>query len=87
MNTKSGYAAIIGLPNVGKSTLFNTVRKLLGDYGKATGFNTFDADNRNQYGNDIAALKESRFVFASESESERRLAEAPAPIEEGAACV
>ncbi len=60
----------------GKSTLFNTVRKLLGDYGKATNFSTFDADNRNQYGNDIAALKESRFVFAGESESERRLAEA-----------
>ncbi len=60
----------------GKSTLLNTVLKVLGDYGTTTAFTTFDAENRNQYGNDIAALKGRRFVFASEAERERNLAEA-----------
>jgi putative DNA primase/helicase len=60
----------------GKSTLLNTVLEVLGDYGTTTAFTTFDAENRNQYGNDIAALKGRRFVFASETERERTLAEA-----------
>jgi len=60
----------------GKSTLLNTILAVLGEYGMTTGFNTFDADHKNQYGNDIAALKGSRFAFASESERDRVLAEA-----------
>ena len=66
----------------GKSTLLNTVIAVMGgdvkpeSYGTSTAFTTFDADNRNQYGNDLAALMGRRFVFASESESERNLAEA-----------
>lgn len=60
----------------GKSTLLNTVKKVLGDYGQTTAFNTFDADNRNQYGNDLAALKSRRYVVAIEAEATKRLAEA-----------
>jgi putative DNA primase/helicase len=60
----------------GKSTLFNTVLRVLGDYGTATPFTTFDAETQSKYGNDIAALKGQRFVFASEAERERNLAEA-----------
>lgn len=60
----------------GKSTMLNTVTRLLGDYGRTTPFDTFDADTRNQYGNDLAALQGSRLVVAIESEQHRKLAEA-----------
>ena len=60
----------------GKSTLLNTVRKVLGDYAATTSFSTFDADNRNEYGNDMAALKGRRFVVAIEAEQNKKLAEA-----------
>jgi putative DNA primase/helicase len=59
----------------GKSTLLNTVLRVLGDYGATTAFSTFDADNRNQYGNDLAALKGKRLVVAIEAEKERFIAE------------
>lgn len=60
----------------GKSTLLNTVKRVMGDYAASTPFDTFEADSRNQYGNDLAALKGRRYVIASESEASRRLAEA-----------
>lgn len=60
----------------GKSLVFNTIRKVLGDYGAVTAFATFDADSRNQYGNDLAALRGRRFVIAIEAEQSKRLAEA-----------
>lgn len=60
----------------GKSTLLNTVRRVMGDYAANTPFSTFEADNQNKYGNDMAALKGSRFVTAIESEQDKRLAEA-----------
>lgn len=60
----------------GKSTLLNTVRSLMGDYASTTAFATFDSDNKNQYGNDLAALKGRRFVIAIEAEQSKRLAEA-----------
>lgn len=60
----------------GKSTLLNTVLAVVGDYGRTAGFSTFDTDSKNQYGNDVAALKGRRFVFASESERDKTLAEA-----------
>ena len=60
----------------GKSTALNTIKRILGSYAAATPFDTFEADSRNQYGNDLAALKGKRYVVASESESTRRLAEA-----------
>jgi putative DNA primase/helicase len=60
----------------GKSTALNTISRVLGSYAAATPFDTFEADSRNQYGNDLAALKGKRYVIASESEATRRLAEA-----------
>lgn len=60
----------------GKSTLLNTIQAVMGDYAATTAFTTFDADNRNQYGNDIAALMGRRFVAALEADSERKLSEA-----------
>lgn len=60
----------------GKSTALNTISRVMGSYASATPFDTFEADNRNQYGNDLAALKGKRYVIASESEASRRLAEA-----------
>lgn len=60
----------------GKSTLLNTVRRLCGDYGATTPFDTFDADRKGTIPNDLAALRGIRFVLASESEAQRRLAEA-----------
>lgn len=60
----------------GKSTALNTISRVLGSYAAATPFDTFEADSRNQYGNDLAALKGRRYVIASESEATRRLAEA-----------
>lgn len=60
----------------GKSTLLNTIKRVQGDYGGATPFDTFEADSRNQYGNDLAALRGRRYVMASESEQTRKLAEA-----------
>jgi putative DNA primase/helicase len=60
----------------GKSTALNTISRVLGSYASATPFDTFEADSRNQYGNDLAALKGKRYVIASESEASRKLAEA-----------
>lgn len=60
----------------GKSTLLNTVRKVLGDYAATTSFSTFDADSRNEYGNDMAAIKGKRFIVAIEAEQNKKLAEA-----------
>lgn len=60
----------------GKSTLLTTLGRVLGNYSTVTAFRTFDADNRNEYGNDLAALRGTRFVAAIESEQNKRLAEA-----------
>jgi putative DNA primase/helicase len=73
------WIAIGGGAN-GKSTVMRTMLRVLGEgdsgYGATTQFSTFDADNRNEYGNDLAALKGKRAVFAIETERERNLAEA-----------
>lgn len=60
----------------GKSTLLGTLGRALGNYSTVTAFRTFDADNKNEYGNDLAALRGTRFVAAIESEQNKRLAEA-----------
>jgi putative DNA primase/helicase len=60
----------------GKSTLLNTVRRALGNYSTVTAFRTFDMDNKNEYGNDLAILKGTRLVTAIEAEANKRLAEA-----------
>ncbi len=64
----------------GKSTTINTMLKVLGTgpsgFGASTQFSTWDADNKNQLGNDLAALRGKRAVFAVESQRERSLNEA-----------
>jgi putative DNA primase/helicase len=74
--TEQAFFICYGIGANGKSTLLNTIRKVLGDYAATTSFQTFDADNRNEYGNDMAALKGRRFVVAIEAEQNKKLAEA-----------
>ena len=58
----------------GKSTFLNTVMYLLGDYAIATPTETF-MKKSNEYTNDIARLRGTRFVTTTEAEQGRRLSE------------
>lgn len=60
----------------GKSTLLDTLLELLADHATRTNTDTLMATKYAGIPNDIAALKGMRFVFASEGEQGRRLAEA-----------
>ncbi|MDO0878782.1 phage/plasmid primase, P4 family [Anoxybacillus gonensis] len=59
----------------GKSTFVNTIREIMGDYGKQTNADTFTVRKSERVNNDIAALQGARFVAATESEEGARLAE------------
>jgi putative DNA primase/helicase len=59
----------------GKSTFLNTVMNLLGDYAIATPTETFMRKNGEQITNDIARLRETRFVTTTEAEQGKRLSE------------
>jgi putative DNA primase/helicase len=59
----------------GKSTFLNVIMNLLGDYATATPTETFMHKNVDQYTNDIARLRGTRFVTTTEAEQGRRLAE------------
>lgn len=59
----------------GKSTLINTIGKLMGDYGLQTPTETLMVKKGDGVNNDIARLKGARFVSAVETEEGRRLAE------------
>ncbi len=60
----------------GKSTLLDTLLEIFADHGSRTNTDTLMATKYTGIPNDIAALKGMRFVFASEGEQGRRLAEA-----------
>lgn len=60
----------------GKSTLFNVVRRVMGDYSKMTPFSTFNAASRSEQTNDLASLAGARFVSIMESDEDAYLAEA-----------
>jgi len=60
----------------GKSKFFETVRMALGDYATHTPAETLVSNRSGGIPNDVARLKGARFVTASESEENRRLAEA-----------
>lgn len=60
----------------GKSTFLETIALLLGDYAARTTTDTLLAREREGVPNDIARLRGARFVYASEAEEGRRLAEA-----------
>lgn len=66
---------LYGTGRNGKSTFVNTIREILGDYGKQTNADTFTVKRSDRVNNDIAALKGARFVSATESEEGARLAE------------
>lgn len=59
----------------GKSTFLDTIRHLLGDYGKQSNTDTFTVKKNDSVRSDIATLKGARFVAASESEEGAKLAE------------
>ena len=59
----------------GKSTLLATLRDVLGDYGGAGRWETFDADERSRVGDDLAALRGKRYVMVVENEQGGKLAE------------
>jgi putative DNA primase/helicase len=59
----------------GKSTFLNVIMHLLGDYATSTPTETFMKKEGDQYTNDIARLRGTRFVTTAEAEQGRRLAE------------
>ena len=59
----------------GKSTFLNTIMYILGDYAIATPTETFMKKNGDNYSNDVARLRGTRFVTTTEVEQGRRLSE------------
>lgn len=54
----------------GKSTIFNTIADVFGDYGKSTAFSTFTASaTGSQHREDLVRLQGSRFVYTSEPDA------------------
>lgn len=69
-------ALCVGEGSNGKSTMFNIIRQLMGDYAGLTPFATFSASNKSEQSNDLAMLAGARFVTISESDEDSFLAEA-----------
>jgi putative DNA primase/helicase len=65
-----------GTGSNGKSTLINTLKRVLGDYAFNMPFTTIELKNRSAIPNDLAALNNRRFVIASETNDGTRLNEA-----------
>lgn len=65
-----------GSGNNGKSTFLETIRYLFGDYACKAEFATFLSKQNEGPRNDLARLRGSRLVAASEAEGGKRLAEA-----------
>jgi putative DNA primase/helicase len=59
----------------GKSTFLNTIMYLLGEYALATPTETFMKKNGDNYSNDVARLRGTRFVTTTEVEQGRRMSE------------
>jgi putative DNA primase/helicase len=59
----------------GKSTFLNTIMYLLGGYSIATSTETFMKKSGDNYSNDVARLRGTRFVTTTEVEQGRRLSE------------
>ena len=54
----------------GKSTVFNTLADVFGDYGKSTAFSTFTASaTGSQHREDLVRLQGARFVYTSEPDA------------------
>ena len=59
----------------GKSTFLRTIGNLLGDFSQHTATETLLVKQKGAISNDIARMKGARFITASESEKEHKLAE------------
>jgi putative DNA primase/helicase len=59
----------------GKSTFLDVLRSLLSDYAEQCAFSTFLRQDREVVRNDLAKLREARFVSAIETDEGKRLAE------------
>ncbi len=59
----------------GKSTFLRTISNMLGDYSQNTSTDTLLVKKQGGIPNDVARMKGARFITASESEAEHRLAE------------
>jgi len=68
------FVVLCGAGKNGKTTLLELLRTALGDYAKDTPVATVMQKDYEGVGNDVAVLKGSRFVTASESEKGRKLA-------------
>lgn len=66
---------LVGGGSNGKSTFINTIKDLMGEYGKQAKADTFIKKKESGANNDIARLVGSRFVSAIESEEGERLSE------------
>jgi putative DNA primase/helicase len=66
---------LIGGGSNGKSTFINTIKDLLGEYGKQAKSDTFIKKKETGANNDIARLVGARFVSAIESEDGEQLSE------------
>lgn len=67
---------IQGVSDSGKSTFANAIAHTLGDYSKTSDPDTFfDRKNRGAIRNDLAMLKDTRYVVTSEIKKEDRLSE------------
>lgn len=65
-----------GVGRNGKSTLQEAIGRAVGDYGQRTPTDTLLVKRDGAIPNDVARLKGARFVWASEAEEGKRLAEA-----------
>jgi putative DNA primase/helicase len=68
------FVILWGAGKNGKTTLLELLRTVLGDYAKDTPVETVMQKAYEGVGNDVATLKGSRFVTASESEKGKKLA-------------
>lgn len=66
---------LVGGGSNGKSTFINTIKDLMGEYGKQANSDTFIKKKESGANNDIARLVGSRFVSAIESEEGEKLSE------------
>lgn len=66
---------LVGGGSNGKSTFINTIKDLMGDYGRQAKSDTFIKKKESGANNDIARLVGSRFVSAIESEEGEKLAD------------
>lgn len=66
---------LYGKGSNGKSTLLSTLKQLLGEYAKSTAFDSFLELTRGTIRDDIAFLKDSRFVIAGEIDQVKSVSE------------